>query len=270
MLAGSDLNWVEESATTFSLTPEGGQTVFVHQWEDFLRVFARLGPLPGENPYLQGCAALGALRFNYEDPVGRISLADFEDEGYVLFWEAQVPMSVATVQYLSALSQVGSVQVERWGQFMATEEMTAVSGLYPGGDEAALTDRLEAHIKAAELTYEVPEREEGQTKIFKLPYDNEVDVFVSIWNGMAYTRAYTGGMPGDNTTQQGQYAIEMLARNWDDPFGRLALDTDNDLVWESQVPIDFITPDYIAILTATCATQVADFLEVYGEWPFNG
>jgi len=268
MLANSDLNWTEVGTAMFALTPEGGQTVYVHEYESFLRVYAELGALPGENAYLQGAAALAALRFNYEDPVGRISLWE-HDEMRDLYWEAQVPMSVATVQYLAALSRVGSVQIERWSEFMNVEELTEVGALYPGGDEEALTDRLEEQIKAAKLNYESKQYEEGG-RYFKLPYDNEVDVYASIFSGMVYTRAYTGGMPGEDATQQGQYAIEMLVRNWDDPFGRLALDGDNDLVWESQVPADFITPDYMAILGATCATQVADFLEEYGEWPFNG
>ena len=59
-------------------------------------------------------------------------------------------------------------------------------------------------------------------------------------------------------------------RNWDDPFGRLSLDSDLDLLWESQVPIDFLTPDYLAIIANTCATQASSFWEEYGHTPFNG
>lgn len=269
LLAVSNLAWEDQGTGTFALTPEGGETVFVHEYQDFLRVYAALDVLPGENPYLQGCAALAALRFNYEDPVGRMSV--MSDEGtYYLYWEAQVPMSVATVQYLATLSNVGSVQIARWRQLMANEELAEIGSWYPGGDEAALTTRLEEQIKAANLTYEAAEYENRDGRYFKLPYDNEVTVFASIWNGMVYTRSYTGGMPGDNISQQGQYAIQMLMRNWDDPFGRLALDGDNDLVWESQVPSDFITPDYMAILSATCATQIADFWEIYGRTELNG
>ncbi|HUS80654.1 MAG TPA: hypothetical protein VM283_05250, partial [Armatimonadota bacterium] len=62
----------------------------------------------------------------------------------------------------------------------------------------------------------------------------------------------------------------LLLRNWDDSLGRLAMDDDGDVVWESQVPTEFITPDYLAILTSTCATQVAAFWGVYGKVPFNG
>ena len=49
----------------------------------------------------------------------------------------------------------------------------------------------------------------------------------------------------------------------------MSLDEDNDVVWESQVPFDFLTPDYLAILSSTGANQVADFWEQYGKVPFN-
>ncbi|MGC9316754.1 MAG: YbjN domain-containing protein, partial [Armatimonadota bacterium] len=96
------------------------------------------------------------------------------------------------------------------------------------------------------------------------------DVSTQIYRGVVYTHSYTGGMPGETRAEQGQTAIELLKRNWDDPLGRLALDADNDLVWESQVPAGFLTPDYLAILAGTAATQVADFIEMYGRIPFNG
>jgi len=110
---------------------------------------------------------------------------------------------------------------------------------------------------------------EAEEKVFVLPYDNDVKVGASIYRGMVYIHSYTGGMPGDSRAQQGVTAIELLKRNWDDPFGRLSLDADDDLVWESQVPSEFLTPDYLAILTSTCANQVAAFWEVYGQVPFN-
>jgi len=269
MLAMSNLVWEEQEAGTFALTPEGGPTVFVHEFQDFLRVYAPLDELPGGTPYLQGAAALAALRFNYDDPVGRLSV--FDDDGtYYLYWEAQVPMSVATVQYLTTLTRVGSLQVQRWQQLMNAEPLTEIEALYPGGDEAALTNRLEEQIKAANLNYETRKHENREGRYFLIPYDNDVNVYASIWNGMVYTRCYTGGMPGADLAEQGKYAIKMLIRNWDDPFGRLALNSDNDLVWESQVPFDFITPDYMAILAATCASQVGSFWEKYGKTPRNG
>ncbi len=270
LLAVTNLTYEQAGTGTFAVTPDEGQAVYVHEYEDFLRVYAEISELPGENAYLKGCAAIAALRFNYEDPVGRMSLRNREGV-YLLYWEAQVPMSVATPDYLATLTRAGSTQIERWGQFMNVEDMTEVGALYPGGDEAELTNKLEEHIKAAELNYETMEREGEGNRYFKLPYDNEVSVYASIiLNGIVYTQAYTGGMPGENLTQKGQFAIELLQRNWDDPFGRLALDSDLDVAWESQVPVAFLTPDYFAILAATCANQVADFWEVYGKVDFNG
>jgi len=267
LLANTNMHYEEKADETgvFVVQPEGeGDVVEVHEWQDFLRVFADLGALPGENGYLQGAAALAALRFNYTDPVGRLSL--FNNEGtYGLYWEAQVPISAASPDYLATLSRAGSVQAMRWKQLMNLEALADVGQLYPGGDEAALTTRLEEQIKAAGLNYEKQE-----DKYFKIPYDNEVNVFTSIFSGVVYTRAYTGGMPGENPSEQGQKAIELLLRNWDDSLGRLAMDDDGDVVWESQVPTEFITPDYLAILTSTCATQVAAFWGVYGKVPFNG
>jgi hypothetical protein len=86
---------------------------------------------------------------------------------------------------------------------------------------------------------------------------------------MVWTFSYTGGMPGATLAEQGQVAIELLKRNWDDPLGRLSVDADLDVVWEAQVPSDFLTPDYFAILAATAATQVGDFINTYGRIPFN-
>jgi len=77
-------------------------------------------------------------------------------------------------------------------------------------------------------------------------------------------------MPGDSEWEQGQMAIELLQRNWDDPFGRLSLDSDLDVVWESQVPVTFLTPDYLTIIANTCASQAVSFWEEYGHTPFNG
>lgn len=264
LLANSDLAYTQEGAGTFVITPRGGLPVNAHEYDDFLRVYVNLGELPGENPYLQGCAALAALRFNYEDPVGRLSVWD-KDGTYELYWEAQVPMSAANTGYLATLTAAGSRQAVRWGQFMSLEELAEVSDLYPGGDEAKLTTRLEKQIKATGLKYEKKE-----DKYFQLPYEGDVSVFASIFQGLVYIRSYTGGMPGANLRQQGQNAIGALKRNWDDPLGRLALDGDNDLVWEAQVPAAFITPDYFAILAATCSSQLADFWEAYGHVDLNG
>ncbi len=264
LLAATDLVYEDRGDGGFALPYENGVTIYVHQYEDFLRLYAELGELPGGNRLLQGACALEALRFNYTDPVGRLSLWDRGEDGLQLYWECQVPMSSASGEYLKTIALVGANQAQRWQQVLDAEMPGEPSELYPGGDDAALLAQLKRHIEAAGLQFE-----EGED-YFKLPYDNGVDVYTRIYKGVVYTFSYTGGMPGDGHAEQGQIAIELLKRNWDDPFGRLSLDSDYDLVWESQVPADFLTPDYLAIIGATAATQVADFIEVYGKVPFNG
>ncbi|MGD9497218.1 MAG: trypsin-like peptidase domain-containing protein [Armatimonadota bacterium] len=264
LLAATDLVYEEQEDGTFAIPYDNGVTVYAHQYEDFLRLYVPLGELPGGVPLLQGYAALEALRFNYTDPVGRISLYDAGEEGRLLYWECQVPMSMASGEYLDTIALVGANQAARWSQTLAAEAPGEPTELYPGGDAEALLAQLRGHVQAAQLQFE-----EGDGYL-KLPYDNDVIVFAQIYRGVVYTHAYTGGMPGATLAEQGQIAIELLKRNWADPIGRLSLDADNDLVWESQVPSSFINPDYFAILAATAASQVGDFLEVYGKIPFNG
>lgn len=264
LLAATDLIYDDEGDGGFAIPYDNDVTIHAHQYEDFLRLYGDLGELPRGDAAARGRLALEALRFNYTDPVGRISVWDRGTEGLSLYWECQVPMSSASGDYLATIALVGANQVARWQQVLNGQMPGEPSELYPGGDEATLLARLKGHIEAADLQYE-----EGEG-YFKLPYDNGVDVYTRIYKGVVYTFSYTGGMPGANQEEQGRIAIELLKRNWDDPFGRLSLDGDNDLVWESQVPSDFLTPDYLAIIGATAATQVADFLKVYGEVPFNG
>lgn len=264
LLAQTDLIYSEEAGGTFSIPYDNDVTVMVHQYEDFLRLFVDLGPLPGDTALARGAVALEALRFNYTDPVGRLSVWDRGEGDLALYWECQVPMSWASGDYLKTIALVGANQAARWQQTLNAEEPGEPTELYPGGDEEALLARLKQHLQATGLTFE-----EGESH-FKIPFDNGVNVYSRIYKGVVYTFAYTGGMPGKTRVQQGQIAIELLKRNWEDPIGRLSLDSDYDLVWESQVPADFLTPDYLAIICSTAATQVGSFLEVYGEVPFNG
>lgn len=266
LLAQSNLIFEEEGEGNFAIPYESGQRVIAHQYEDFLRLYVPLGALPGEYPLLQGQAALAALRFNYTDPVGRISAVE-SGEGMELYWECQIPMSNASGAFVRTISDAAANQATRWQAVLNAEEPGEPTDLYPGGDEAqlaAMREQLKQHIISANLQYEEIET------AFKLPYDNEVNVYTQVYRGMVWTYSYTGGMPGETPAAQGQIAIQLLQRNWNDPLGRLSLDGDNDLVWESQVPCDFLTPDYLAILGATAAAQVADFVENYGRIPFNG
>jgi len=262
LLDATELHYEQAGTGMFSLPYENGVTVYVHDYDDFLRVFVPLGELPGTSKLLQGFCAMEALWFNYVDPVGRLSVRG-EEGDYELYWECQAPMGAASPEYLTALANAAADQVQRWWETLEAQDPEEPEHLYPGGDEAALTVRLKQLIAAAEL------QSEEKEDYFLLPYDNDVTVAASIFRGMVYVRAYTGGMPGENRGEQALIAIQLLKRNWNDSFGRLALDGDNDLVWESQVPFDFVTPDYLAILTGTCATQVASFWEAYGHVPLN-
>lgn len=267
LLAATDLIFEEPETGSFNIPYDNDVTITAHQYEDFLRLYSGLGELPGGNRLLQGAGALEALRFNYTDPVGRLSLHELEDGTLLLYWECQVPMSLASGQYLRTIADVGASQVARWESVLRAEQPGEPSDLYPGGTEeelAAMTDLLKQQIEGAELQYEQIDDN------FKLPYENEVTVYSRIYKGMVWTYSYTGGMPGATRAEQGQIAIELLKRNWDDPLGRLSLDSDYDLLWENQVPSEFLTPDYFAILGATAATQVADFTGQYGQIPFNG
>ncbi|MFW6437760.1 MAG: trypsin-like peptidase domain-containing protein, partial [Armatimonadota bacterium] len=267
LLAATDLYFEETETGSFSIPYDNEVTITAHEYEDFLRLYGRLGELPGNSRLLQGYAALEALRFNYSDPIGRLSLHEPEDGNLILYWECQVPMSLASGQYLRTIADMGANQVSRWDAVLRAEQPGEPSELYPGGTDeelAAMTENLKNQIEGAELQYEQIDDN------FKIPYDNEVTVYSRIYRGMVWTYSYTGGIPGETRAEQGQIAIDLLKRNWDDPLGRLSLDGDYDLLWESQVPSEFITPDFVAILAATTATQVADFLEQYGNTPFNG
>lgn len=267
LLAATDLYFEEPEAGSFNIPYDNDVTIVAHQYDDFVRLYCELGELPGGTRLLQGFCALEALRFNYTDPVGRLSLYEPGEGTLLLYWECQVPMSTASPGYFRTISDIGANQVARWHAVLRAEQPGEPSELYPGGTEeeiAAMSQRLSQQIEAAGLNFEQTET------TFSVPYDNAVTVRSTIYRGMVWTYAYTGGMPGQTVADKGQIAIELLKRNWDDPLGRLSLDSDNDLVWETQVPSDFLTPDYFAILGATAATQVADFIGKYGQIPFNG
>jgi S1-C subfamily serine protease len=247
----------------FSLPYDNGVTVFVHKYRDFLRVYVPLGAPPGGDRGTQGSYAIRALRFNYSDPVGRISLQAGGGKSD-LFWECQMPFGVVTAEYLGVVCKAAAKQGERWAQLVSDKEQSEMDYLYPGGDENTLRAQLQQTIEGAKLKYE------DTGKYFKLPYDNGVDVRASIYDGMARVSCFTGGLPGQEGDEQAGIALELLQRNWSDSFGRLSLDPDRDLVWESQVPASFLTSDYLAMLASTCANQVADFWQKYGHVPFHG
>jgi len=171
-------------------------------------------------------------------------------------------------EYVKTLTLAGANQAKRWEQIAAGEAAEEPGDLYPGGDEKEQMAELKRALEGSGLAFE--EKGEGENVFFLLPYDDDINVIVSIVKGMVWTHCWVGGMPGDDEAGQGRKALELLKRNWNDPFGRLSLDTDGDVLWESQVPHNFLTPDYLAILANSCDGQVAAYKKAYGEIPLNG
>jgi len=257
LLEQSGLIHEELEGGTFEVPYANEATVYVHEWDDLLRVYAIFGDLP------QG-AARDALRFNYFDPVGRFSISQ-EDGVDQLYWEAQVPMGVASGQYLRDLCDIAANQIESFATILTgDEEMEVPTELYPGGDPEALHAQLGQLLEASGLVHEAFDEE-----TFKIPFENDVDVYVNIYNGVAYVHAYTGGIPGESIEGDSQQLLEMLRFNWDDPIGRLALDDDADVVWECQVPMDYLTADYLYIVANVASSQVEEFWGAFGKIPFN-
>lgn len=263
LLTAADIVYEELEGGIFALPYPDDIIVLVHTWEDFLRVFVPLGRLPGSTVADQGVVAMTALRFNYDDPVGRMSINADEGERS-LYWECQLPINTATPDYLRRVSATAAAQVARWQTVMQGDDTGEPEGVYPGGDEDAQFDELEKIIQAADLIHEAGEDS------YDLPYEEGATIHVGVYRGMVYTYAYTGGLPGNTPDEYGQTAIAMLMRNWHDPFGRLSLDDDDDVVWESQVPFEFITPDYLSVVAATGSALAKAFIDDYGEWPFAG
>ncbi|MCD6359878.1 MAG: trypsin-like peptidase domain-containing protein, partial [Armatimonadetes bacterium] len=253
LFASSGLKFTGPEDGVFTVPYDNDIDVFVHTVEDTLARF--VVPLGA----FDGARAMDALHFNYSDPVGRLSLGP-DDE---LYWEAQVPLSFVSGSYISSVCNIAANQAARWAQIVAGSEPEEPLDLYPGGDEEALTAKLKRVLDASDLKY----TEEDGT--FKMAFDNDVNVYVNIYRGVAYVHSFTGGMPGEGEQGMRQTALELLRRNWDDPLGRLSLDNYNDLAWESQIPMDFLTADYLEITAGIAASQVEKFWEDYGQVPFN-
>ena len=267
LLEAAKLKFKAADNNIFDVPYDDNLTVHVHQYQDFLRAYVKFGEIPGADLNAQGVTALKALTFNYDDPVGRLSLWQHdEDDGTHrdLYWECQIPMSVATSDYVRTLVDCADVQAGNWQKLMKGEAAANPDFGYPGGDEDQLLAKLKGLITAAKLKMTVDD------KRFLIDYDNNVTVRAKIWKGMIYTYSYVSGMMGSTPESRGRRALEFLKRNWNDDFGRLALTDKDDLVWESQVPASFMTPDYFAILAGSCSSSVADFWKAFGKRPLNG
>ncbi len=274
MLARSDLYYSDEGDGVFSLPYDNNVTVYMHEYQDFLRGYVDLGYLPGDNESQQGLVALLALRLNFNDPIGRLSAYRNEDGEYELYWEFQAPISAVNPKFVRFVGRVGAWQAGRWRgllddvNFSGPQEMDI-----PVDVEEHLFDKLGELLEKTGLVY----KRDDEKQRYVLPYENDgdeegsvINVTMRVYRSMVWTFTYLGGMPGKTEAERNKIAIELLERNWDDPFGRLSLDSDLDLLWESQVPMDFLTPDYLAILANTCASQAASFKKTYGFTPFNG
>ena len=267
LLEAAKLKFKAADNNIFDVPYDDNLTVHVHQYQDFLRAYVKFGEIPGADLNAQGATALQALTFNYDDPVGRLSLWQHdEDDGTHrdLYWECQIPMSVATSDYVRTLVDCADVQAGNWQKLMKGETAGNTDFGYPGGDEDQLLAKLKGIITAAKL------KMTEDDKRFLIDYDNNVTVRAKIWKGMIYTYSYVSGMMGSTPESRGRRALEFLKRNWNDDFGRLALTDKDDLVWESQVPASFMTPDYFAILAGSCSSSVADFWKAFGKRPLNG
>lgn len=258
LLEATGLDYSYWQNETWQLEYENQATVYVQEFDDILRAYVIFGDLPDG-------AALPALAFTFHDPVGRFSVS--EEEGVdKLYWEAQVPMGVATPEYLRDLCNIGASQVESFLSYLTTDrELSTPTELYPGGDQEALHAKLGRILEGTGLIYEVYDED-----TFKIPFDNDVSVFVKVFNGVAYVHSYTGGLPGDTKEQALRVAAELLRLNWNDPIGRLAVDEDIDVVWECQVPMSYLTPDYLYVVASVASSRVEEYLGIYGEVPFNG
>ncbi len=256
LLRAADLVYQDEGDGVFRLPYEEDTSVYIHQYKEFVRAFAGLGNLGGDSALERGQAAMKALSYNWLDPIGRFSAWEDEEGALRITWECQIPRSAATPDFIRFVTDNGAGSV---GGYLKGE-MPRVE--FQGGDNEALRSLLDQ----AKLIYEWNE----EAEVFQLPYDNNVTVRVHCLGDLVRTFCWVGGMPGRNERQQGEAAIWMLMANWDDPFGRLSRDQDNDICWESQVPLSAMTPDYLVIVAATCATQAQAYIDEFGQVPLNG
>jgi S1-C subfamily serine protease len=272
LLDQTKLTYTAQASGLFTLAYDNGETVTVHEWNAFFRAYVELGDLPADDADKAGQLALAALHFNYTDPVGRMSVYHDKDKNTLtLFWEVQIPLNKAEANpdYVKSLCLAAANQAARWKKIAAGETPAEPDNLYPGGDEAAQMAALKEALTGSGLTFAV--MGEGDKQYYQVSYpDDDVKVNVSMIQGMVWTHAWVGGMPGGDAAGKAAKAIDLLERNWDDSFGRLSLDYDGDILWESQVPNNFLTPDYLAILANNCHDQVVDYKKTYGNIPLNG
>ncbi len=239
----------------FVVPQSDGTDVLVRQTENVITVQVNLGTLHAGD-------AVEAVRAGYPDPVGALALRP-TNGGEQLTWVARLSATDATAGYLSYIVAMASAQSGRWSQLQSGLEPDFPYDLYPGGDEAAQNTRLLEIIEATSLAHE------SSGEGWKLEPESAVPVYVTVFRGMAYVYAYSGGLPGEGESEQDQVARELLRRNWELPLGRLALDKYLDLAWEAQVPMDYLTSRQMAALNRAGAAEVTALKSKYGEISFN-
>ncbi|MGI5816615.1 MAG: S1 family peptidase [Armatimonadota bacterium] len=258
LLRASGLAYSYWQNDTWQIEYPNAGTVYVEVFEDILRAWVGYGEMPAE-------AGLPALAFTFHDPVGRLSVNN-EDGVDILYWEAQVPMGVATPQYLRDLCDIGATQMQNFLAWLTSDaELQTPTDLYPGGDAAAHHAKLARALEDSGLVYEAYDED-----TFRIPFDNDVDIYVNVFNGVAYFHSYTGGMPGGSAAEIRANATEMLRFNWTDPLGRIAVDEDVDVLWECQVPMSYLTADYLYIVASVGSSRVGAYRDIFGVHPLNG
>jgi len=243
------------SSGGFVVPQSDGMEVLVRQTENTITVQVDLGALHAGD-------AVEAVRAGYSDPVGALALRP-ANGGEQLVWVARLSATDANAGYLSYVVAMASAQAGRWSQLQSGLEPDFPYDLYPGGDEDAQNARLLEIIEATALAHEASG--EG----WKLEPEAAVPIYITVFRGMAYVYAYSGGLPGDGASEQDQVARVLLRRNWQLPIGRLALDKYLDLAWEAQVPMDYLTSRQIAAFNRAGAAEVAALKSKYGDIPFN-
>lgn len=237
----------------FALPYDNDVTVVAGQRDGVIVLRAAVGQLAEGR-------ALAALHFTYDDPYGALAL---DDDG-ALTWVARLPLRFATADYLKTVAAVGARRAEAWAETPAAGELPDATDLYPGGDADALLARLQEVVSASGLGFE-----RSGTVTFATRFGDAPPLRVTVYRGVAYVYAYSGGMPGTGEAEQERIARELLGRNGRDPLGRLALDEDGDLTWEAQVPMSYLTGEYLTLLARTGTQQVVELIEQYGSVPFN-
>lgn len=251
MLERAGLIFREEDQR-FALPYDNGITVNVGRRGRLIVLSVNLPELPAGD-------AVQALRWNYADPYGRLALTP---EG-ALVYKATIMAEFCSPRYLKTVADATAVRAKAWIDDPTAVSLDDVGDVYPDGDADVLGPRLQRIVAACGLPYE------GEVDTFSLTPESGPKVWVSLYRGVAYVYLFSGGMPGADEAEQERIGRELLTWNWRSPLCRLALDSYHDLACEAQVPMDYLQPQYLAVIAQECARLVEEIRARYGEVPFN-